>query len=373
MTQPLRTPTRGMLAAPIRHVDTSVEGTRHILHERIPPPVEATPHLNCLAIWRRVPSLSLLAAGLLVGATGDAVEATHPTRPVSVTVIKYATHPALDELEHSFETSLRKHFLPTSLSISRRNADANRSRAKQLAEQATANKVDLIVALGTPAAQAVHATPSSVPMLFGAVSDPLGAGLLPSDRTTGITNVNRAIVRQALQTLRSVFPRVRTIGTIWNPAEQNSRFVQGLIADVARELAFHLSAREVTSVNQLKSTVEDLLRSVDAIYSANDNLVNLGAGSVSAACRERGKPFMIGELSAMVNGATLAVGVDYTETGVALAEMARRILLTGSVAASPPSPPPAAAIWIDEIELTRIGGSLPVPLDRVAKRYHTGM
>ncbi len=286
-----------------------------------------------------------------------------------IIIIKYATHPALNELEDSFTTNMFAFAASNKLTIKHWNAGGSRQKAKQLAESATTSQAKLLVALATPAAQAVNDTPSAIPLLYGAVADPKGSDLTKSTRSTGIQNAGSNIVFAALSFLKAAFPGISNVGTIYNPNEPNSIYVQKIITEQASLHGIRIHQRRVTSVNQLKSTAEDLLSQVDALYCANDNLVNLGAASVSAAAKESHKPFVIGELSARVYGPTAAIGVDYTSMGEQMALMAKEMLETGKLPTNPHRPPPVAYVWYDEVAIKTLGGSVPASLPHNSLLY----
>ena len=56
----------------------------------------------------------------------------------------------------------------------------------------------VLVAIATPAAQALVRTPGETPIVYAAVADPQGAGVLPSDRATGIQNAGPHIIEAAI-------------------------------------------------------------------------------------------------------------------------------------------------------------------------------
>src|SRR2546429_7185934 len=105
-----------------------------------------------------------------------------------IAVLKYATHPALDELEIAYTDELSR-LLSSDPSlkdykIERYNANGSPQTAKSLAQSfvpPTAH-VRLILTIGTPAAIAVSNTTSTIPFVYGAVADPQGAGIVPSSR-----------------------------------------------------------------------------------------------------------------------------------------------------------------------------------------------
>lgn len=196
------------------------------------------------------------------------------TKHIKVIILKFATHPALDELENNFISSLKSRLSPD-VDIKALNSNGNPVSAKQLADSATRTGIDLIVTLATPAAQAVAKTQSDIPLLYAAVANPEGAHVVLK-RSTGIQNAGSNIVRKALETIKALYPNVRRIGTIYNPTEQNSIFVQDLIKHQCDAMGLVLVQRTVSNPNQFQEIVEQLSTQIDVLYSANDNLVNIG-------------------------------------------------------------------------------------------------
>jgi len=267
-------------------------------------------------------------------------------------VLKFATHPALDELQDSFVSELTA--LRPDIGITKFNANGDPASAKQLAELASRPGIDLIVSLATPASQAVAKTPSDIPFVYAAVADPEGSGVL-SARSTGIKNAGKSIIEEAIGAIKEFQPGVRRIGTIYNPAEQNSVYVQGLLKQVCEAESIILEQRTTSDPNQLAATVNQLAGFVDVIYCTNDNTVNKGAKTLAEACIAEKIPFIIGELSTVEKGALFGVGVEYTAMGKRLAALAIDALnQRNSGVLPPPEGPPPADLWINDTVAARL-------------------
>jgi putative ABC transport system substrate-binding protein len=289
-----------------------------------------------------------------------------------VVVFKSATHPALDEVEQAFikafETAKQAHPELRSVEIVERNADGATEQAARLAEASIRPNVKLIVAFGTSAAQAVSRLPSDIPLLYAAVSDPDGAGLFQHPGTTGIKNVDTNIVERAVAFIRQIHKDVKVIGTIYNPIEQNSVFVQGIMDYVCSNNDLHLERRRVSGPAEIAVTAEAMAKDVDVFYSANDNTVNRGIASLVSVADGARKPFIIGELSAVPSGPLAGVGVDYTKTGIDLAAMAIEILGGKPIRELPPRPAPPPEIWINTNTCTILDIKLPDEVVRSANK-----
>jgi putative ABC transport system substrate-binding protein len=236
----------------------------------------------------------------------------------SIILIKYATHPALDDVERGFMVKMEERGKSNLVTLM--NSHGNPATAKQLAEAATNRDPKCIVTLATPASQAVSKTSSTIPQYFAAVSDPVGANL-DMTRAKGIRNVSREIIEKAVDNILLFDDSIKRIGTIYNPAEQNSIFVQGLIQEVVKDRNLELISRTTSDPKQLGVLLETMAGEIDILYCANDNNVNKGVGSLSRVCLELDIPFVIGELSAVDKGALIGVGVEYQSMGRQLAEL----------------------------------------------------
>ena len=81
------------------------------------------------------------------------------------------------------------------LAIERRYADGNYDRLQRLVEELIQYKVDVILTYGTPATLAAKNATKTIPVVFGAVADPVVAGLVlslprPGGNVTGTTTIN---------------------------------------------------------------------------------------------------------------------------------------------------------------------------------------
>jgi putative ABC transport system substrate-binding protein len=280
-----------------------------------------------------------------------------------VVILKYATHPALDELEAAYVEKLDGLIKVDSalkdFTIEKYNANGSPQTAKAIAESFNDQPVVLILTIGTPAAIAVANTKSDIPFLYGAVADPQGAGVIPSTRATGIQNAGENIINEAVTFIKKAFPNAKRLGTIYNPGEQNSVFVQRLIKRIAEDQHFELKQVQVGGGSQLSGITETLCDEVDVIYSANDNTVNAGVASIVSVASKKKKPFVIGDLSTLSKGPLFAVGLEYKSMGAELGDISYKILKGGKISDFPPQPAPKPEIWLNSATEKELGYIFP--------------
>lgn len=268
-----------------------------------------------------------------------------------IAILKYATHPALDEMENAYEAELNS-LLNSDEELSKRyeivkfNANGNKQTAQSIAAAFNFKKIHLIMTIGTPAAMAVAKTKSDIPFVYGAVADPVGAGII-SKRSTGIQNAGENVVVQSLRFIKSAFPHAKIIGTLYNPSEQNSLYVQNFLKNNAIKMGFELKQVSVDGTGQLAALTDALTSQVDVVYSANDNTVNAGVAAVVSVCNKKQKPFVIGDLSTLSKGPLFAVGLGYSGMGKDLAKISFQVLKGKKITEFPPLPAPVGLIWVN--------------------------
>lgn len=290
-----------------------------------------------------------LAFGILITLFFYACKSDTSTEEVVVGIIKFVRHPALDETERGLIEEIESNEISDSLNIrfEQHVVDANVQRASTAAEVLTQREVDLIVAIATPAAQAVSNISSNIPLVYTAVSDPEGAGIIPSDRTTGIKNVGPSIIQTALDRILLWFPDTRIIGTVYNPSEQNSVYVQNILSDITSSYDLNLVQIPVRQSSEVSQAIQSLVQRVDILYSANDNTFNSAISPAVEISLSSGVPLFLGDLSTISSGALGAIGLDYYDMGKRTGKIVAKILSGTDVSNIAPSGPPEASFWIN--------------------------
>ncbi len=142
-----------------------------------------------------------------------------------------------------------------------RSAEGRAERLPQLATELVRDKPDVLVAgFGTLAAQAAKAATTTIPVVFTAVGDPVGAGLVtslrrPGGNVTGLSGLTE-IGGKHLQLLQEVVPRKQVIGVLLNPETPFSQAALKQIKMAADANRIRLEILEVRSSEQLPRLFE---------------------------------------------------------------------------------------------------------------------
>ena len=112
------------------------------------------------------------------------------------------------------------------LVIEWRFADGKAERLPNLAAELVELKVDVLVVSGTPATSAAQRATSSIPIVMGTTSDPVGSGFVqslarPGGNITGLSNLTTDLSPKLLDMLRSVAPKLSRVAILVNPTNQS--------------------------------------------------------------------------------------------------------------------------------------------------------
>src|SRR5262249_42308091 len=104
-----------------------------------------------------------------------------------------------------------------------RYAEGVTERLPNLATELVSLKVDVIVAIGTPAARAAKNATQTIPIVIKGVTDPVGTGLVaslaqPGGNVTGLSNLFEDLGEKQLELLKELSPKISRVAVLWDPA-----------------------------------------------------------------------------------------------------------------------------------------------------------
>lgn len=264
-------------------------------------------------------ALALLVAGAL------------QADPRVVAVTQIVEHPALDAVYQGVKDELTAEGYAegTDVTYEHESAQANTAVAAQIARKFVGDQPDVIVAIATPSAQTVAAAARDIPVVFSAVTDPVGAKLVKSLEHPGsnITGVSDMLpLDKHLDTVQRVVPDAKTIGTVYNPGEANA---VALVNDLDKRLkarGLKLVKAAATKTSEVLGAARSLVGKVDAIYLTTDNTV-ISAAEAVISVGERAKiPVFAADTATVSRGAVAALGFDYYDVGRQTGKLVGRVL-----------------------------------------------
>lgn len=209
------------------------------------------------------------------------------------------------------------------------NANGDVGTAAQIANQYKAEKVDVAVGIATPVAVALATTLKNIPVVFGTVTDPLGAGLVSTleHGERNVTGMSDAIPTEQHIKLFKEVAGIKTLGFIYTSSEDNSSSALALVKKGCEEVGIKLVTQSITKSDEVKQAAQAIVNRVDGIYLSTDNTVFSALASLVDVFGKAKKPIFSGDVTAAKEGGIfMASGFNYYKAGRATGEMVVKIL-----------------------------------------------
>lgn len=208
-------------------------------------------------------------------------------------------------------------------------ADGDIQTMTKIANQFVADEVNLIFSISTQSSQAIANETRTIPIIFGAVTDPVAAGLVkslevPGGNVTGTSDVWP--VRKQLELMKAIIPDLRWVGIVYNPGEANSVSNMIQVRKHARELQIGLAEIPASNTNEVFMAANNLPRQCQCFYIPADNTVLQAVESVVNVGNLRKIPVFAGDPSPMDKGAIATYSINYFDIGKLSADMAIQVL-----------------------------------------------
>ncbi len=276
-------------------------------------------------------ALCMAAALSLAALSGCGSEKSAEKKVVKVGIVQLVEHNALDAANKGFVDGLAKRGYKEgeNIEFDRQNAQADQSNLQNIAQRFVNNKVDLICAIATPAAQAAANLTKDIPIVATAVTDYQQAKLVasneaPKGNVTGTTDMNP--IKEQVDLLLKLVPNAKTIGTVYCSSEVNSETQVKLMKEYAQSKGLTVVEATVSTVNDIQQATQSLVGKVDAIYEPTDNIIASAMPTLAAITNPAKIPVICGEPNMVKAGGLATYGVDYYQLGLQTGEMAADIL-----------------------------------------------
>jgi putative tryptophan/tyrosine transport system substrate-binding protein len=268
-------------------------------------------------------------AAAVAAATILATPAWAQTKTVAVTAI--VEHPALDAARDGVRDALAEAgFKPgENLEFKYQSAQGNPATAAQIARQFVGESPDVIVPISTPSAQAVAASTKDIPVVFTAVTDPLGAQLVsdmdkPGGNVTGLSDMSPIADHLAL--IKEITPDAKRIGVPYNPGEPNSVTLLRELKEMAQEQGYTVVEAPATKSADVQAATRSLVGKADIVYVPLDNTIVSAMESVAAVGAQNKLPVYAADTNSVERGAMASIGFNYYDVGKQTGEIVARVL-----------------------------------------------
>lgn len=283
---------------------------------------------------------------------------------------QYGSHGSLDNCREGFLQGLQEAGLVegTDYTIDYQNANFDTNLATQIAQAFSAEDAALMVGIATPSATACYAAAEDkdIPVVFTAITDPVGAKL-DSGNITGTSDV--LPVQGQLELIRAIQPEADTIGIVYTTSEANSVYSIGVYEELAADYGFTIEAIGVTAQSEVTQAVDTLIsQGVDCLSNLTDNNVVGVLGSILEKTNEVGIPVYGSEIEQVELGCVAGAGLDYVQLGIQTGKMAAQILTGEATCADLPYETiENYGLYVNSSALTEMGLTLPDDVAQTAE------
>ncbi len=223
-----------------------------------------------------------------------------------------------------------------SFEINEDNCNLDSSVMQQIIADFMASEVDLMVGVATPVALTMQAMTEDnpIPVVFAAVSDPLGAGLVESLDAPGANITGTSDYLDTAAVLNLIFaanPDVKKVGLLYNPSEDASAAPIEAARTILGEKGVEIREYTGTNPSEVMLAADAIVSDeMDAVFTPTDNTIMAAELSIYEKLAEAKIPHYTGADSFALNGAFLGYGVDYANLGRETADMIAAVLLDGA-------------------------------------------
>ena len=222
------------------------------------------------------------------------------------------------------------------------NCNLDGSVLEQIIANFMASDVQLMVGVATPVAMAMQGKTedSGMPIVFAAVSDPVGAGLVetldaPGGNLTGTSDY--LDTNSVFNLIFALKPDAKKIALLYNPSEDASTAPIEAAKAILDEKGVSYKEYSGANVSEVMLAADAIVADeMDAVFTPTDNTIMASELSIYETLAQAGIPHFTGADSFALNGAFLGYGVDYANLGRETGDMVAEILLDGAAPASTP-------------------------------------
>jgi len=246
-------------------------------------------------------------------------------------VSQIVEHPALDNCRDGFVDGMKQAgYIPgEDVIYDFQNAQGEFSNAISIAQKFKDDQVDMILAISTPIAQASAQVTNEIPIIIGAITDPVAANVAESWESSGnnVTGMSDAAPNEAqLRLIPRFLPQANRVGTIYNAGEANSVVQVELTKEVCQDLGLELVEVTASNSNEVLMAAQSLVGRIDVFYIVTDNVAVSAISSIVKVSLDEKIPIILADPTNVPDGALSSFGIDYFTLGQKSAEKAVQVL-----------------------------------------------
>lgn len=262
----------------------------------------------------------------LFSSNGKSAKSEH-----KIGIVQITSNGVLDITRESFLDEMKKLGYDDNTDFIIKNANGDVSTLNNIIDNFILEKVDLIVAISTPATQAAMNKVKDIPVVFATVANPfiLKAGTDDNNHLPNITGTyGWAPMDKTLELVTSIFGDKLSIGTIWDIGQTNSEFnIHNLKKELLKYPNINYTEATVNNSSEVQQAAASLInKKVDLVLLPPDNTVYSAFDAILKATNPKNIPVIMNDVERLPDGGLAAIGYDYSSSGIAAAGIVKRIL-----------------------------------------------
>ena len=313
----------------------------------------------------------LMASALMLSLAGcsqtGGSSSSGEAETLRIGIIQPMEHESLDAAREGFVQALADHGYTDgdTIVLDYQNAQGDSSALLTISQRFVGDDCDLVLAIGTGAAQSIASQTSEIPILITAVTDPVDAGLVqsseaPGTNVTGTNDMNP--IREQLELIPEILPDAQTVGLLYTSSEDNSILQIEEAKAILEEMNLDYVEQTVTGSNDVQQAVQSIVTRCDAIYIPTDNTFASAMPLVGSVVMESGTPVICGATGMVEAGGLITLGLNYYNLGYQTGEMAVQVLEGADPASMPVQSQNQYDYVVNEEMLSALGMELPQSL-----------
>ena len=272
--------------------------------------------------------LTLLIMLLLVACSNS--KTNENSNKIKIGVLQLMDHESLNEAYDGFKQGLADSgFDESKVEFDYQNPNNDRNSLATMAQVLVNEEPELILAIGTGAAQALQQETKEIPIIGTAITDYLEVGLVESNKKPG-TNISGSSdfvdMDVQMELIEQFVPNVKDIGLLYTSSEENSIVQAEAMKKVCADKGWNVNEKTISDLTMVNDTMSAFSGKIDALYIPTDNPLASSMASIDIIAKENKIPVFVGWVSGVNDGALASVGINYYNLGYQTGLNATKIL-----------------------------------------------
>jgi putative ABC transport system substrate-binding protein len=234
----------------------------------------------------------------------------------------------------------------------------------QFAAEFVRRKVDVIVTAGTDATLAVEKATSEIPVVFAAVGDPVGTGLVaslahPGGNVTGLSNEQTDLAGYRLELLREAIPSVRRVALLGNISSPLILLEMKAAEEAAPKLGLDVFRLGVRKTEDIETAFESLKDFADAVYVCTDPLISTNRVRINILAVGEKLPTMTAFREYVQAGGLISYGPNFPDLFRRAGDFVHKILRGAKPADLPVEQPVKFDLMVNTTTAKVLGLTIP--------------